>query len=62
MKTDDELKLPYHLREDAGPLCECTVCGRKSWAADDINRGCGLPQPQPGVICGGRMARIFKVK
>lgn len=57
MDEVDELKLPYYLRENSPPLCECTVCGRKSWSADEINRECRMPQPQPqpGVICGGRM-------
>ncbi len=55
----DELNLPYHLRTKEPPLAVCTVCHRKSWSADQINRECGMPQPQQDVICGGRMARYF---
>jgi len=47
---------PYHLLKTADPLAQCSVCGRKTWSADDINRECGMPQPQ-GFVCGGRMSR-----
>lgn len=47
-------KLPYHLRENAAPLAQCTDCQRKSWSDDDVGEDCNMPQPS-GSACRGVM-------
>lgn len=48
----DQSDWPIHLRDNTSYL-QCSACDRKSWAGE-INRPCGMPQPD-GSKCDGVM-------
>lgn len=54
----DELDRAYHLRRNVPEIAACTGCGRKSWTADEIDRACGMTQPN-GEACAGTFARVW---
>lgn len=43
--------MPYHLR-DAATGTKCSRCGRTSWAEEEFNQVCRMPQPN-GSRCPG---------
>lgn len=43
--------IPYHLRDNTGPLGRCDSCGRKTWAPA-VGSPCGMPSPTGGVCRG----------
>lgn len=36
------------------PCAQCTECGRKTWTEKEVNKICGMSQPD-GMRCSGRM-------
>ena len=52
--------LPWYLREDSDPACQCSVCERKSWDLGMVAQRCGMPQPN-GDRCDGRMQPVSPV-
>ena len=46
--------LPSRVKDDAAPVLQCTICGRKSWTGVENGLRCNVPQPD-GSRCAGTM-------
>jgi hypothetical protein len=49
--------LPYYLREDADPACQCDSCERESWDVANVGQRCAMSQPS-GAGCDGTMQPV----
>lgn len=52
----ENVGLPAHLREEAKPIAQCTLCQRRTWA-EEAETPCGMIQPN-GFRCLGTMKRL----